>query len=77
MELSQLLLVGIANGCIHGLVVLGFVLIYKAIEAVNVVQPDMTMLGAFLTLNSSVRMRMDCRLWFVWPWRLSLRGGVR
>lgn len=51
MELLQLLLGGIANGCIYGLVALGFVLIYKATEAVNFAQGDMMMLGAFLTLS--------------------------
>ena len=51
MEVVQLLLGGIANGCIYGLVALGFVLIYKATEAVNFAQGDMMMLGAFLTLS--------------------------
>ena len=35
MELLQLLFSGIANGCIYGLVALGFVLIYKSSEGVN------------------------------------------
>ncbi len=50
MDPFQLLLGGVANGCIYGLVALGFVLIYKATEAVNFAQGDMMMLGAFVTL---------------------------
>lgn len=50
MDILQLLIGGIANGCIYGLVALGFVLIYKATEAVNFAQGDMMMLGAFVTL---------------------------
>ncbi len=48
MDILQLLVGGIANGCIYGLLALGFVLIYKASEAVNFAQGDMMMLGAFL-----------------------------
>ncbi|MEL6677166.1 MAG: branched-chain amino acid ABC transporter permease [Pseudomonadota bacterium] len=51
MDVLQLLVGGIANGCIYGLVALGFVLIYKASEAVNFAQGDMLMLGAFLGLT--------------------------
>jgi len=38
MDILQLLVSGIANGCIYGLLALGFVLIYKASEAVNFAQ---------------------------------------
>ncbi len=51
MEIAQLLLGGIAGGCIYGLVALGFVLIYKATESVNFAQGDLMMLGAFCTLQ--------------------------
>jgi len=44
----QLVLNGVAVGCIYGLVALGFVLIYKATELVNFAQGDLLMLGAFL-----------------------------
>ena len=43
----QLILNGLAVGCIYGLVALGFVLIYKATELVNFAQGDLLMLGAF------------------------------
>jgi branched-chain amino acid transport system permease protein len=48
--LMQLLLSGIAQGCIYGLIALGFVLIYKATETVSFVQGDLMMLGAFTGL---------------------------
>lgn len=51
MDILQLLIGGIANGCIYGLLALGFVLIYKASEAVNFAQGDMLMLGAFLGIT--------------------------
>lgn len=51
MELLQLLLSGLANGCVYGLVALGFVLIYKATEAVNFAQGDFMMLGAFIMIG--------------------------
>ena len=51
LEIAQLLLGGIAGGCIYGLVALGFVLIYKATESVNFAQGDLMMLGAFFTLQ--------------------------
>ena len=35
MQLVQQLINGIAQGCIYGLVALGFVLIYKATETVS------------------------------------------
>jgi len=47
----QLAISGIANGCVYGLIALGFVLIYKATEAINFAQGDMMMFGAFITLS--------------------------
>jgi branched-chain amino acid transport system permease protein len=51
----QLVLNGLAVGCIYGLVALGFVLIYKATELVNFAQGDFMMLGAF-----------SCYMFVVW-----------
>lgn len=51
MEFLQLLLSGLANGCVYGLVALGFVLIYKATEAINFAQGDFMMLGAFVMVG--------------------------
>ncbi|HMQ73168.1 MAG TPA: branched-chain amino acid ABC transporter permease [Rubrivivax sp.] len=50
MFLVQLLIAGIAQGCIYGLIALGFVLIYKATETVSFAQGDLMMLGAFAGL---------------------------
>ncbi|MEO7938943.1 MAG: branched-chain amino acid ABC transporter permease, partial [Burkholderiaceae bacterium] len=47
MLLLQLLISGIAQGCIYGLIALGFVLIYKGTETVSFAQGDLMMLGAF------------------------------
>ena len=51
LELLQLIVGGIAQGCVYGLVALGFVLIYKATEMVNFAQGDLMMLGAFVALT--------------------------
>ena len=47
MQFFQLVISGIAIGCIYGLIALGFVLIYKATETVSFAQGDLMMLGAF------------------------------
>jgi branched-chain amino acid transport system permease protein len=50
VQLLQLVISGIAQGCIYGLIALGFVLIYKATETVSFVQGELMMLGAFIGL---------------------------
>ncbi len=50
MLFLQLVISGIAQGCIYGLIALGFVLIYKATETVSFAQGELMMLGAFLGL---------------------------
>ncbi|MFM2254002.1 MAG: hypothetical protein RJB68_2339 [Pseudomonadota bacterium] len=47
MQFLQLLISGVAQGCIYGLIALGFVLIYKATETVSFAQGELMMLGAF------------------------------
>ena len=47
MQFFQLVISGIAQGCIYGLIALGFVLIYKATETVSFAQGELMMLGAF------------------------------
>jgi branched-chain amino acid transport system permease protein len=47
VQFLQLVISGIAQGCIYGLIALGFVLIYKATETVSFVQGELMMLGAF------------------------------
>jgi len=46
----QILIGGAAQGCIYGLIALGFVLIYKATETVSFAQGELMMLGAFAGL---------------------------
>lgn len=53
MEVIQLIISGLSQGCVYGLIALGFVLIYKATEMVNFAQGDMMMLGAFLAYTFS------------------------
>ncbi len=50
LQFLQLIASGIAQGCIYGLIALGFVLIYKATETVNFAQGELMMLGAFAGL---------------------------
>lgn len=52
MQLLQVLISGVSQGCIYGLIALGFVLIYKATETVNFAQGDLMMLGAFFALTA-------------------------
>jgi len=47
VQVLQLLISGVAQGCIYGLIALGFVLIYKATETVSFAQGDLMMVGAF------------------------------
>ena len=53
MQFVQLVISGVALGCIYGLIALGFVLIYKATETVNFAQGELMMLGAFCGLAGS------------------------
>ena len=51
MEVLQLIVSGLSQGCVYGLVALGFVLIYKATEMVNFAQGDVMMIGAFVAIT--------------------------
>lgn len=51
MELLQVLITGLGQGCLYGLIALGFVLIYKATEIVNFAQGDLLMMGAFFAVT--------------------------
>jgi len=57
LEVLQLLIGGVAQGCVYGLIALGFVLIYKATEQVNFAQGDLLMLGAYVALTLIVEAR--------------------
>lgn len=68
MQALQIALSGIAQGCIYGLIALGFVLIYKATETVNFAQGELMMLGAFLGLTGTTVLGL--------PFWLSIAGAM-
>lgn len=51
MEFLQVLITGLGQGCLYGLIALGFVLIYKATEIVNFAQGELLMMGAFFAVT--------------------------
>jgi branched-chain amino acid transport system permease protein len=51
LDVFQLLVSGISQGCVYGLIALGFVLIYKATEMVNFAQGELMMVGAFMAIT--------------------------
>ncbi|MCB1368225.1 MAG: branched-chain amino acid ABC transporter permease [Rhodobacteraceae bacterium] len=67
MDVLQLLVSGLANGCVYGLIALGFVLIYKATEAVNFAQGDFMMFGAFVTLGLTNAQYIGLPFWLAAP----------
>ena len=76
MEVLQLLLSGLANGCVYGLVALGFVLIYKATEAVNFAQGDFMMLGAFVMIGLVNPQYMGMNFWLAVPVALLIMAAL-
>jgi branched-chain amino acid transport system permease protein len=67
LDVLQLFVSGLANGCVYGLIALGFVLIYKATEAVNFAQGDFMMLGAFICLGLTNSQFMGLPFWISVP----------
>lgn len=76
MDALQLFLSGLANGCVYGLIAMGFVLIYKATEAVNFAQGDMMMLGAFVALGLTNDHHWALPFWFSVPLTLLIMGCI-
>lgn len=74
MDVLQLLVSGLANGCVYGLVAMGFVLIYKATEAVNFAQGDFMMLGAFICLGLTNPQFMGLPFWVSVPVAIAIMG---
>ena len=72
-QFLQLLLSGVALGCVYALVALGFVLIYKATETVNFAQGDLMMLGAFFALTGSTVLGLP--YWLTIVFALSVMAG--
>ena len=59
----QLIVSGLANGCVYGLIALGFVLVYKAAEQVNFAQGDLMMLGAFVAVGLANEAYLGMPFW--------------
>jgi branched-chain amino acid transport system permease protein len=68
LQVLQLVISGVAQGCIYGLIALGFVLIYKATETVSFAQGELMMLGAFLGLALMTMLG--------WPFWISVLSAV-
>jgi branched-chain amino acid transport system permease protein len=68
MQELQVIFSGIAQGCIYGLIALGFVLIYKATETVSFAQGELMMLGAFCGLA--------CVSWLGLPYWVSIPAAM-
>ena len=74
MDVLQLVVSGLANGCVYGLIALGFVLIYKATEAVNFAQGDFMMLGAFITVGLTNQAWLGMPFWLSVPIAVFIMG---
>ena len=68
MQELQVVLSGVAQGCIYGLIALGFVLIYKATETVSFAQGELMMLGAFCGLA--------CTTYLGWPYGIGVLASM-
>ena len=76
MDIIQLVVSGLANGCVYGLIALGFVLIYKATEAVNFAQGDFMMIGAFICLGLTNAEYMGVSFWLAIPVTMIIMGAL-
>lgn len=65
---------GLSTGCVYGLIAMGFVLIYKATEAINFAQGDMMMMGAFITLGLTNSDYMALPFWISVPITIAFMG---
>ena len=72
----QLFISGLANGCVYGLIALGFVLIYKATEAVNFAQGDFMMFGAFVTIWLTNSDHLGINFWLAVPIAVIIMGTL-
>jgi branched-chain amino acid transport system permease protein len=75
LDVLQLIVSGLANGCVYGLIAMGFVLIYKATEAVNFAQGDFMMLGAFICLGLTNAEFMGLPFWISVPVAILIMGA--
>ncbi|MEO6897160.1 MAG: branched-chain amino acid ABC transporter permease [Caldimonas sp.] len=68
MQALQIVISGMAQGCIYGLIALGLVLIYKTTETVSFAQGELMMLGAFAGFA--------CMTLLGWPFWLAIVATV-
>ncbi len=76
MNTVQLAISGLSNGCVYGLVALGFVMIYKATEGVNFAQGDFMMFGAFVAFGLTTNLTFPLPLWAAIPVALIIMGAL-
>lgn len=76
MNTLQLAVSGLSNGCVYGLVALGFVMIYKATEGVNFAQGDFMMFGAFVAFGLTTNITLPLPLWAAIPAALIIMGAL-
>ena len=74
LQIVQLLISGLAQGCIYGLIALGFVLIYKATETVNFAQGELMMIGAFAGLFAATTLGLP--YWLVILFAMAATAAV-
>jgi branched-chain amino acid transport system permease protein len=63
--MMQLVINGLAMGCIYALVALGFLLIYQAVGALNFAQGELVMLGGFLGISLAVGLKLPLLVAFL------------
>jgi branched-chain amino acid transport system permease protein len=61
----QLVVNGLAMGCIYALVALGFLLIYQAVGALNFAQGELVMLGGFLGITLALGLKLPLLVAFL------------
>jgi branched-chain amino acid transport system permease protein len=76
LQFLQLVIAGISQGCIYGLIALGFVLIYKATETVNFAQGELLMLGAFAGFFATAQLGMSYAPAFLFAVIVTAIGGM-
>jgi branched-chain amino acid transport system permease protein len=80
VDVLLLLISGVAQGCVYGLIALGFVLIYKATEQVNFAQGDLLMLGAYVAVTLIVEAQamgwsIDLAFWLALLFAMAIMAG--
>jgi branched-chain amino acid transport system permease protein len=63
--MAQLVINGLAMGCIYALVALGFLLIYQAVGALNFAQGELVMLGGFLGISLALGLKLPLPVAFL------------